>query len=152
MTTYWLLGEKEPVSSGSGTIAPCSSQPIEESELEATPEISFCVTNDQNKSSTFEKAPTADPSRKARFSEDALDTVDADNTNSNNCSSKSVGPSQSRLKQSHPSQHPLQSSTHIIANPMTSVIVGSNDDNGQQTSTLASVSESSQQSTSPFRY
>ena len=151
MTTYWLLGEKEPVGASSGAIGPYNSQPIEESELEATPEISSCVTSDQNKSSTFETASIAEPSRKAHFNEDLFDSTDADNTDSNNCSSKSVDPSHSRLKQSHPSQNPLQTSTHIFANPMTSVVVGSDNGNGQQTSTLATLSEPSQQSTSSFR-
>ena len=103
------------------------------------------------KSSTFENASVPDSSRKAHFNEDLCDATKADKTDSNNCSSKSVDSSHSRLKQPHPSQNPLQASTHIFANPMTSVVVGGDDSSGQQTSTLATLSESSKQPTASFR-
>ena len=152
MTTYWLLGEKEQDNPEQATppqviVGVQDDQNVERHELEIAPTTATCITEVPNAhlpSETGSKA--SETSKKAHFIEHLSET-EAANRDSNNRSSNTNNPSNSLLSDSSSSQK-CQPSTHIFSNPMTSIVIISDEDTGPIKPQLTMSSTSCQQPTS----
>ena len=104
MITYWLLGEKEQLTS------PSANQNLAQNAIEL--EIPTSTSNTEAScSNPIAQATSTEANKRAHFLENATDSRLPDS--SSNSSSK------------------IQSSTHIFSNPMTSIVIVDDEDTDQ---------------------